>query len=276
MELVLTGRRIDAAEAHAARARQPGGPAQGLAGRGARAGARSSRSRPPLAVRLGKQAVLAADETPLTAGLESRAAPVRAGDGDRGPGRGHDRVRREAPAGVPRAVIARGRRRRHDGRRHRAAGLRRRASDAAARPAPGGARGAASDACATASTAGSPKGRADAGGGRTCSGPPRRSTDLAGCELVIEAAPERPDLKRELFAELSRVCADDTVLATNTCSIPVTSLAGAAAQPGERRRHALLQPAAADGAARGDSRRSDRRPGARSWRATPARRWASA
>ena len=55
--------------------------------------------------------------------------------------------------------------------------------------------------------------------------------DLAGCGLVIEAAPERPDLKRELFAELSRVCADDTVLATNTSSIPVTSLAGAAARP---------------------------------------------
>jgi 3-hydroxybutyryl-CoA dehydrogenase len=55
--------------------------------------------------------------------------------------------------------------------------------------------------------------------------------DLAGCELVIEAAPERPDLKRELFAELSRVCRSDTVLATNTSSIPVTSLAGAAARP---------------------------------------------
>lgn len=54
---------------------------------------------------------------------------------------------------------------------------------------------------------------------------------LAPCELVIEAAPERPDLKRELFAELSRVCGDDTVLATNTSSIPVTSLAGAAARP---------------------------------------------
>jgi 3-hydroxybutyryl-CoA dehydrogenase len=54
---------------------------------------------------------------------------------------------------------------------------------------------------------------------------------LAPCELVIEAAPERPDLKRELLAELSRVCGDDTVLATNTSSIPVTSLAGAAAHP---------------------------------------------
>jgi 3-hydroxybutyryl-CoA dehydrogenase len=51
---------------------------------------------------------------------------------------------------------------------------------------------------------------------------------LAGCDLVIEAAPERADLKRELFARLSELCGPDTVLATNTSSIPVTSLAGAA------------------------------------------------
>jgi 3-hydroxybutyryl-CoA dehydrogenase len=55
--------------------------------------------------------------------------------------------------------------------------------------------------------------------------------DLAGCELVIEAAPERADLKRELFAALSEACGPDTVLATNTSSIPVTSLAGAAERP---------------------------------------------
>jgi 3-hydroxybutyryl-CoA dehydrogenase len=54
---------------------------------------------------------------------------------------------------------------------------------------------------------------------------------LAGCDLVIEAAPERLDLKRELFAELSRVCGPDAVLATNTSSIPVTALAGAAERP---------------------------------------------
>jgi 3-hydroxybutyryl-CoA dehydrogenase len=53
---------------------------------------------------------------------------------------------------------------------------------------------------------------------------------LAPCELVIEAAPERVDLKRELFASLSAVC-PDAVLATNTSSIPVTSLAGSAARP---------------------------------------------
>jgi 3-hydroxybutyryl-CoA dehydrogenase len=54
---------------------------------------------------------------------------------------------------------------------------------------------------------------------------------LAGCDLVIEAAPERPELKRELFARLSEVLGDQAVLATNTSSIPVTSLAGAARRP---------------------------------------------
>jgi 3-hydroxybutyryl-CoA dehydrogenase len=54
---------------------------------------------------------------------------------------------------------------------------------------------------------------------------------LAGCELVIEAAPERPDLKRELFGRLSEVCGDRAIVATNTSSIPVTSLAGSYKRP---------------------------------------------
>jgi 3-hydroxybutyryl-CoA dehydrogenase len=66
------------------------------------------------------------------------------------------------------------------------------------------------------------------------SGPLERADSLDGlaaCALVIEAAPERFDLKRELFARLSEVCREDAVLATNTSSIPVTSLAGAAGRP---------------------------------------------
>jgi 3-hydroxybutyryl-CoA dehydrogenase len=54
--------------------------------------------------------------------------------------------------------------------------------------------------------------------------------ELSACELVIEAAPERPDLKRELFERLSGV-APEAVLASNTSSIPITSIAGAAAKP---------------------------------------------
>lgn len=54
--------------------------------------------------------------------------------------------------------------------------------------------------------------------------------DLAGCELVVEAAPERLEIKRELFGRLSETC-PDAVLATNTSSIPVTAIASAAAVP---------------------------------------------
>jgi 3-hydroxybutyryl-CoA dehydrogenase len=53
---------------------------------------------------------------------------------------------------------------------------------------------------------------------------------LADCDLVIEAAPERLDLKRQLFCDLSRV-APSAVLATNTSSIPITSLASASERP---------------------------------------------
>jgi len=58
-----------------------------------------------------------------------------------------------------------------------------------------------------------------------------RVEDLADCELVIEAAPESMELKRSLFAQLSEVCGPQTVLATNTSSLPVTGLASAAADP---------------------------------------------
>jgi 3-hydroxybutyryl-CoA dehydrogenase len=61
--------------------------------------------------------------------------------------------------------------------------------------------------------------------------PAAELVELAGCELVIEAAPERFDLKSELFQKLGDVCGPDTVLATNTSSIPVTQIAGVARNP---------------------------------------------
>lgn len=57
--------------------------------------------------------------------------------------------------------------------------------------------------------------------------------ELAGCGLVIEAAPERLELKRELFCALAEVVAGDCVLATNTSSLSVTEIA--AATPGPER-----------------------------------------
>ena len=69
MELVLTGRRIGAEEAHRLGLVNQVAPAgEWLAHAVELAGVVSRR--PPLAVRLGKQAVLAAEETPLSAGLQ--------------------------------------------------------------------------------------------------------------------------------------------------------------------------------------------------------------
>jgi 3-hydroxybutyryl-CoA dehydrogenase len=56
---------------------------------------------------------------------------------------------------------------------------------------------------------------------------------LAGCDLVIEAAPENIDLKRDLFQGLADIVSADCVLATNTSSLSVTALA--AAVPGPER-----------------------------------------
>jgi 3-hydroxybutyryl-CoA dehydrogenase len=56
--------------------------------------------------------------------------------------------------------------------------------------------------------------------------------DLSEAELVIEAAPERLELKRELFARLSDgIVGEDCVLATNTSSLLVTAVAAGAKRP---------------------------------------------
>jgi 3-hydroxybutyryl-CoA dehydrogenase len=59
-------------------------------------------------------------------------------------------------------------------------------------------------------------------------------TELASvkdCELVIEAVPEQMGLKRDLFAELDQLLADDAVLATNTSALSVTELATGTSRP---------------------------------------------
>jgi 3-hydroxybutyryl-CoA dehydrogenase len=54
---------------------------------------------------------------------------------------------------------------------------------------------------------------------------------LAPCELVIEAAPERLELKHELYRRLSEIVGERCVLATNTSSLAVTAIATAATHP---------------------------------------------
>src|SRR6185436_9364359 len=56
---------------------------------------------------------------------------------------------------------------------------------------------------------------------------------LAGCSLVIEAAPEDLAIKRDLFTRLAEVVTPECVLATNTSSLSVTALA--AGLPGPER-----------------------------------------
>ena len=51
------------------------------------------------------------------------------------------------------------------------------------------------------------------------------STDyhaLAGADLVIEAVPERLDIKDAIYKELAPVLGADTILASNTSSISIT------------------------------------------------------
>jgi 3-hydroxybutyryl-CoA dehydrogenase len=55
--------------------------------------------------------------------------------------------------------------------------------------------------------------------------------DLANAELVIEAVPERMELKTEIFAQLDKICPPDTILATNTSSLSVTELSVATGRP---------------------------------------------
>jgi 3-hydroxybutyryl-CoA dehydrogenase len=55
--------------------------------------------------------------------------------------------------------------------------------------------------------------------------------DFAGCDLVIEAVLEELDLKREVFAELDRVCRSDAILATNTSALSVAEIAEATRRP---------------------------------------------
>jgi 3-hydroxyacyl-CoA dehydrogenase len=60
-------------------------------------------------------------------------------------------------------------------------------------------------------------------------------TDLAaavdGADLVLEAVPEKLELKQDLFGELERYVADETILASNTSGIPITEIASACERP---------------------------------------------
>src|SRR5699024_2087736 len=58
-----------------------------------------------------------------------------------------------------------------------------------------------------------------------------RSTDLdtavGDADLVVEVAPERMDLKKDIYTELDELAPDEAILASNTSSLSITDIASA-------------------------------------------------
>jgi 3-hydroxybutyryl-CoA dehydrogenase len=54
---------------------------------------------------------------------------------------------------------------------------------------------------------------------------------VSGVDLVIEAAPERLELKREIFRRLDQVCDEGTILSTNSSSIRISKIEDATGRP---------------------------------------------
>ncbi|MDQ2051797.1 3-hydroxyacyl-CoA dehydrogenase NAD-binding domain-containing protein [Natronolimnohabitans sp. A-GB9] len=55
--------------------------------------------------------------------------------------------------------------------------------------------------------------------------------DLADCDIVVEAAVEDLEIKQDVFEDLDEVMDDDAVLATNTSTLSITSIASATDRP---------------------------------------------
>lgn len=55
--------------------------------------------------------------------------------------------------------------------------------------------------------------------------------DLAGCDIVIEAATEKWEVKKQIFETLDAVCKPGVILASNTSSISITKLAAVTKRP---------------------------------------------
>ena len=55
--------------------------------------------------------------------------------------------------------------------------------------------------------------------------------DFSECDLVIEAAVENLDLKKQIFSELDKICPERTILASNTSCLSVTEMSAATGRP---------------------------------------------
>jgi len=56
---------------------------------------------------------------------------------------------------------------------------------------------------------------------------------LADCDFVVEAVLEDMDVKQDVFADLDEITSEDTVLATNTSTLSITSIASVTDRPGK-------------------------------------------
>jgi 3-hydroxybutyryl-CoA dehydrogenase len=55
--------------------------------------------------------------------------------------------------------------------------------------------------------------------------------DMATVDLVVEAAVENEELKKNIFSDLDRFCKEEAILSSNTSSISITKLAGVTSRP---------------------------------------------
>jgi 3-hydroxybutyryl-CoA dehydrogenase len=55
--------------------------------------------------------------------------------------------------------------------------------------------------------------------------------DLKECDFILEAVPEHPQLKREIFTQIDRVAGENAILATNTSSLSVIDMAVVTRRP---------------------------------------------
>ncbi|MFC7391889.1 3-hydroxybutyryl-CoA dehydrogenase [Scopulibacillus cellulosilyticus] len=55
--------------------------------------------------------------------------------------------------------------------------------------------------------------------------------EAADCDLVIEAVVENMDVKTKIFSQLDQITPEQTILATNTSSLPITEIAAATKRP---------------------------------------------
>jgi 3-hydroxybutyryl-CoA dehydrogenase len=61
--------------------------------------------------------------------------------------------------------------------------------------------------------------------------PAEKYDALSGCDLVIETATEKEEVKRKIFSDVSASLKSDAILATNTSSISITRLASSTDRP---------------------------------------------